>query len=612
MASFAWLIPVLPLASFAILVLFGKRLKATSAYVSISAVLLAFILSLVVLLRVVLGESLELTVPWIKLDTFKISVGLLIDSLSAIMLVVVTSVSAFIQIYSIGYMHGEKRYPWYFAALSLFTASMLGLVLAPNFVQLYITWELVGLCSYLLIGFWFEKKSAADAAKKAFIVTRIGDIGFLIGIILIYYNVGSLDMSTVFAAKFLPAVATTISLLLFCGAVGKSAQFPLHVWLPDAMEGPTPVSALIHAATMVAAGVYLVARTYPLFSMSATALQVVAIVGAITAFMAATIAVATADIKRILAYSTISQLGYMMVGLGVGAYSAAVFHLMTHAFFKALLFLSIGSVIHAVHTQNLFELGGLARKMKFTTFGFVFGALALAGVPPFSGFWSKDEIITEAYLHGHPIIFAVVLFTAFLTGYYIFRLCFGVFYGDLNNKIKTKVHESPSVMTVPVVILAILALSAGWIGSPFAGHRFQNFLHYGEAGASVNPLIMALSISFALAGISLAWARYNIKIIPAGVFASQRLVYGLLHNKYYLDEVYNAIFVQPVIQVAETVRSFDLKVIDKIVHGFAAMVMSIGGILKRVQTGQVQSYGLLMLIGLTILIFWTFGYLNMI
>jgi NADH-quinone oxidoreductase subunit L len=565
-----------------------------------------------VLVKVVFGESLELTIPWIKMDSFRISVGLLLDTLSAVMLVIVTTISAFIQIYSIGYMRGEKRYSWYFAALSLFTASMLGLVLAPNFVQLYIAWELVGLCSYLLIGFWFEKKSAADAAKKAFIVTRIGDIGLLIGIILIYYNVGSLDMNTVFAFKLVPAVATTVSLLLFCGAVGKSAQFPLHVWLPDAMEGPTPVSALIHAATMVAAGVYLVARTYPLFSMSATALEVVAIVGAITAFMAATIAIVTADIKRILAYSTISQLGYMMVGLGVGAYSAAIFHLMTHAFFKALLFLSIGSVIHAVHRQNLFELGGLAKKMKVTTLAFVVGALALAGIPPFSGFWSKDEIITATYLHGHPLIFITVLFTSFLTGYYIFRLCFGVFYGDLNSKIRVRVQESSGVMTVPLLVLAVLVLSMGWIGSPFAGHLFQNFLYRSEVTTSINPLIMALSISFALAGISLAWARYRVRIIPAGVFATRRFVYSLLYNKYYLDEIYALIFVQPVVQVAEAVRSFDLKVIDKIVNGLASLTMSIGSVLKRVQTGQVQSYGLLMLVGLTILIFWTFGYLNMI
>ncbi|HEY6103579.1 MAG TPA: NADH-quinone oxidoreductase subunit L, partial [bacterium] len=409
MSEAAWLIPVLPFLAFWLIIFFGRRLPGEGAYVAIGAMLVDAVWSLALLVQSLLGRTYEANLVWAVMGGRTIEIGYQIDPLTAVMLNVVTVVGSLIFIYSIGYMHGDPRYPRFFAYMSLFAASMLTLVLANNLLLLYIGWEGVGLCSYLLIGFWFERPSAARASMKAFITTRVGDLFMFIGILLIFFTVGSLGFRAVFAAveggTLAGGTLTLAALLLFGGAVGKSAQIPLHVWLPDAMEGPTPVSALIHAATMVAAGVYLVARSYLLFFASPdhTALTVVAYVGGLTALMAATIGVVQTDIKRVMAYSTISQLGYMMMGLGVLGYTAGVFHLMTHAFFKALLFLAAGSVIHAMHTNEMPEMGGLSRVMPRTYWTMLIGSLALAGVPPFAGFWSKDEILLEAFHTSPPL-----------------------------------------------------------------------------------------------------------------------------------------------------------------------------------------------------------------
>ena len=398
---------------------------------------------------------------------------------------------------------------------------MFGLVLADNYLQMYIFWELVGLCSYLLIGFWYEKQSVSDAAKKAFLTTRVGDVGMMIGILLLFLTTGSLAFGEVFAkvagGGIAPGILTAISILMFTGAVGKSAQFPLHVWLPDAMEGPTPVSALIHAATMVAAGVYLVGRSFPLFSASPQAMTVVAIVGAFTAIFAATIAVVQNDIKKILAYSTISQLGYMIFALGMGAYVAGLFHLMTHAFFKALLFLGAGSIIHATGTQDITEMGGLAKKMKTTTWTFVAGALSLSGFPLLAGFWSKDEILGFAFDTGQYVLFAVGAITAFLTAFYMFRLVFVVFGGKQSHAAE-HAHESPKTMTIPLIVLAVLAIIAGYIGAPFIskeisfGEFIKNGMHVKEVAFNFIPMI--ISVVVALSGILLAYLMYGKKVIP--------------------------------------------------------------------------------------------------
>ncbi len=604
--AYAWLIPALPAASFIILAFLGKRMGRPSHFASIAAVLASFALSLLVLYQVAGGRDYEVLYPWLSIGGVAFNVGLLIDRLAAVMLVVVTSVSLVVQVYSVGYMAEERRYHWYFACLSLFTAAMLMLVLSANYVQMYASWELVGVCSYLLIGFWFEKKAAADAAKKAFITTRIGDVGFLLGLVVLYYAVGNLDVSSVLAAAagLAPLAVTAASILLFMGAVGKSAQFPLHVWLPDAMEGPTPVSALIHAATMVAAGVFLVARSFPLFAASSTAMGLVAAIGGITALMAATIALAQRDIKRILAYSTISQLGLMMLGLGIGAYSAAVFHLVTHAFFKALLFLGAGSVIHAAHTQDIFEMGGLARKMKWTAATFAVGGLALAGFPGLSGFWSKEGILTAAYEGGQYWAFAAGLLTSLLTAFYIGRLYFVVFAGKAGKALEIKVHESPFVMVAPLAVLALPAGLIGLAGSPLAGNAFQRFMRLGEVGEHGGGIVMALSIFVALAGLGFAWLKYSTDFLPSGIVGERNPALLLLQNKYYIDEAYMSGIVAPVVGSSRALFSFDQSVIDGLVNGAAWLTSRAGGLVRKMQSGLVQDYGLIMLWCVVVLIFW--------
>ncbi|MFA5147719.1 MAG: NADH-quinone oxidoreductase subunit L [Candidatus Omnitrophota bacterium] len=613
MVKFAHLIPLFPFAAFAVNILFGRRLKKASALVSIGASVAALAIAVMAYIGNAFGGEGPYTVGrWISFNGFALDFGVIIDPLSCMMLLVVTVVGTLIQVYSIGYMHDDKRYSRFFAYMSLFMGSMLGLLLSDNFVMLYIFWEGVGLCSYLLISFWFERPAAARAGMKAFVTTRIGDTGLLIGIFLLFFTTKTLYFKDLAGLGINDATLTVIALLIFCGAVGKSAQFPLHVWLPDAMEGPTPVSALIHAATMVAAGVYLVARTYGLFLTQHTSLIWVAYIGAITALMAATIAAVNSDIKRILAYSTISQLGFMMLALGVGGYEGGTFHLMTHAFFKALLFLCAGSVIHAVHTQDIFKMGGLLGKMKATGWTFIIGGLAIAGVPPFSGFWSKDEILSEILKGGHPVLFGVAALTSLLTAFYMFRLIFVVLFGKPRSELHA--HESPAVMTVPLCILAAFAAFAGF----FRPVKFEFFT-------------MGVSIAISLTGIGAAYVFYILdnKLLPASLRSRFAFLYKLVSNKYYVDEIYGALIIRPCMRIADIASGFDSKVVDGAVNMAACLSLTAGkiqswfdlyivdgivnmtanvtwlcsAILRRFQTGFVQNYILIAFFGLAIMIF---------
>jgi NADH-quinone oxidoreductase subunit L len=646
-----WLVPALPLLAFGLILLTGKKGPGKGAYIAITAIVLSFILSMLIVGWTVHQafssehfEPFARSTTWAVVGGSEIRMGFVVDQLAAMMLVVVTVVTMLVQIYSVGYMHGDPRYSRFFAYLSLFGAAMLALVLADNLLLFFMCWEIVGLTSYLLIGFWFEKPSAMRAAKKAFIVTRVGDVGLLLGMLLIFWKTRCYSFHEIFAAIQEPAfgrltvlgvqVLPLAGLLLFMGAVGKSAQFPLHVWLPDAMEGPTPVSALIHAATMVAAGVYLVGRMYPVFAYEphSLSLQVVAIVGCFTAFFAATIATVMNDIKRVLAYSTISQLGYMMLGLGLGpaGYTAGLFHLMTHAFFKANLFLGSGSVIHGTGTQDIQEMGGLARKMPKTYWTFLIATAALAGLPFTAGFFSKDEILLEAF-HANRVLFAVALAAAFLTAFYMTRLVALTFWGEPRRQ-DVHVHESPPVMTVPLTILALLSIFAGWVGWPGHNlfHHFVNFAH-----AESHPfswLVAGLATGTAGLGILLGWAIFERRVISPSIFR-QKLpwVYNLLVNKYYIDEIYWTIIVKPLFAIVRFMGRFDQKIIDGVVNGIAYLtvvfsvvnnwidkwvvdfiVNLIGGVtklsgrlLRFVQTGVFQDYALIMFLGI-IFIVWVY------
>ncbi len=628
MTQIVWFIPLIPFTGFVITLLLGKKYCSLASKISTIFLAICVILSFYSVYLVYTKGSFSLETTWYITGKYSISMGFLADGLSVMMLVVVSVVSFLVHLYSIGYMHGDLRFGLFFVYLQLFSASMLGLVLANNYIQMYIFWELVGLCSYLLIGFWYEKKSASDAAKKAFLTTRVGDVGMMVGLLIIFLNTGSLTFSKVFglveSGKISPAILTASSILLFCGAVGKSAQFPLHVWLPDAMEGPTPVSALIHAATMVAAGVYLVGRSFPLFSSSHTAMTIVAVIGVFTAVFAASIAVVQTDIKKILAYSTISQLGYMIFALGLGAYVAGMFHLMTHAFFKALLFLGSGSVIHATGTQEITEMGGLARKMKTTTWTFVAGALSLSGFPLLAGFWSKDEILGFAFDKGRYVFFALGVFTAFLTAFYMFRLVFVVFSGSLSHASEHS-HESPKTMTIPLVVLAVLAVIAGYIGAPFVkgsysfGEFIKNGLHIEHTEFNFVP--MAVSVILALFGILLAYLMYGKKVIPTDWFYRYvKPYYKVLKNKYYVDEFYSQAIVRPGIRfanlinwfdknvidgfvnfigkatvaVSKGVHLFDLGVVDGFINWIANETYNTGKRLRKLQTGNVSAYAIVM------------------
>jgi NADH-quinone oxidoreductase subunit L len=634
MLDTAWLIPVLPFLAFWLIIFFGRKLPGEGAYVAIGAMLVDAVWSIAILVGSVLGRTYEANLVWAVMGGRTIEIGYQIDPLTAVMLIVVTVVGSLIFIYSVGYMHGDPRYPRFFAYMSLFAASMLTLVMANNLLLLYIGWEGVGLCSYLLIGFWFERPSAARASMKAFVTTRVGDLFMFIGILLIFFTVGSLGFRAVFEAveggRLAGATLTLAALLLFGGAVGKSAQIPLHVWLPDAMEGPTPVSALIHAATMVAAGVYLVARSYLLFfhSPDQGALTVVAYVGGLTALMAATIGVVQTDIKRVMAYSTISQLGYMMMGLGVLGYTAGVFHLMTHAFFKALLFLAAGSVIHAMQTNEMPEMGGLARVMPRTYWTMLIGSLALAGVPPFAGFWSKDEILLEAF-HRSPPLFWIGLVGAFITAFYIFRMIFTTFSGGLRSD-HAHPHESPPVMTVPLIVLAGFSAVVGFVGAPWWGNPFHHYVSFEAAeGVPFDINLALLSTVVAMSGIFTAAAVYYWKwISSASLRRAAGPLYTLVVHKYYWDELYQWTVVRPLLWMARRLRTFDLYVIDGAVNAvgmvfvwlarlyrlfdlyvvdgvvnlIGGITKAIGGVLRYVQTGAPQNYLLVIALGVILLI----------
>lgn len=574
-----------------------------------------------------------------KKGSFVIPMGIYIDPLTAIMLMVVTIVAGLVQIYSLGYMKGDPRFARYYAYLSLFTFSMLGLVLAGTFILMFVFWELVGFTSYILIGFWFEKKSASDAGKKAFITTKIGDLGFLAGLVLLIFAVGSASLPELdymiangeIADNLVPLVALA-GLLMFAGAVGKSAQFPLHVWLPDAMEGPTPVSALIHAATMVAAGVYLTARMMGIIVISDTMMYVVASIGAFTAILAASIGLVQNDIKRVLAYSTVSQLGYMIMALGLAGYTAGTFHLMTHAFFKALLFLGAGSVIHAVHTNDIQFMGGLHKKMKVTSITFLIASLSISGIFPLSGFWSKDEIFAVALEGGHYIFLVVGIVVAGMTAFYMFRLYFLTFTGEpRDQRAYDRAHESPRSMTVPLMILAVLSVCAGWVGIPWLHKGYSSFVYYG-AVHHVEPsfLLMGISLAVALSGIGLAYAIYVKKIISAeSIGRAFKPIHTFLYNKWYFDELYMATIINPTYWLMEILYTFDQRVIDGAVNGAGKITLLVawlhemfdiyvvdgtvnglgyisiffGKHIRKIQTGQLQTYALFVFLGAVVFMF---------
>ena len=643
MLELVWLVPILPLLGALLLGVSGRRMTDAAVYatgVGPTSLSFATALGVAFAFAALPEESIPVVrsyFTWFEAGTFRIEAGLYLDQLSLLMMLVVTGVGLLIHIYSVGYMAHEGGRYRFFAYLNLFMFFMLLLVLAGNYLILFVGWEGVGLCSYLLIGFWFHKKSAADAGKKAFIVNRVGDFGFTLALLLLFWTFGSLDYTTVFAQArhlaaepFLPAQAgllTAITLLLFTGAIGKSAQLPLYVWLPDAMEGPTPVSALIHAATMVAAGVYMVARSHVLFAHAPLTLTIVAVIGCLTAFYAATIALVQTDIKRILAYSTVSQLGYMFLALGAGAFAAGIFHLMTHAFFKALLFLGAGSVIHAMNgQQDIRKMGQLRQKIPTTYWTFLAATLAIAGAPGFSGFFSKDEILwktlTSSSLYLAWVWWLVGLAAAALTSFYMFRLVFLTFHGEARYTPETArhIHESPRVMTLPLTLLAVLSVVGGWVGIPAAlGHYLgtSNLVeHFLEPVFSSSAVVlqteavihshteelglMGLTVLLAGAGLVVAYAFYIRNPELANQLATTfGALYQLLVNKYYVDEIYYASVVRPLHWLSDRVfwRVVDVGLVDGAVNGTAAQAQGFGLWVRRLQSGNTRSYGAWVVIG---------------
>src|SRR5829696_2281453 len=611
-------IPGFPALVFLILALFGRYVKENAQFIAIIGLVFSLVFSSFSLAAVagVTGEAgpIDFAVNWIDLgEGGSFQMGVYIDGLAAVMLVVVCFVSLMIQLYSGGFMQDDARFAWYYAVLNLFTASMLGLVLAPNFIELYVFWELVGLCSYLLIGHWFEKPSAAKAAQKAFIVTRIGDAALFIGIIMFWRQTGTTSfqgISEAAQAGFIgDSLFTAAVILVFVGAIGKSAQFPLHVWLPDAMEGPTPVSALIHAATMVAAGVYLVARTYDIFVQSPTAMLVVAYIGSFTALMAATMALTKKDMKRVIAYSTVSQLGYMMLALGIGAFSASIFHLYNHAFFKALLFLGAGSIIYAMNSYNIFDMGGLRHRMPVTFWTMVIAGLSLAGIFPFSGFWSKDAIVVSAFAEHYYVLFGMALLTVFLTAFYIFRAIFVAFTGEPRTEGAREAVESPGIMTVPMVILGFLAVVSGLAGTPLADY-FAEIVSPSEFAVETLALephefnlpLAALSVLVAVGGISLAYALYVPKPERAAALARRFSgLYTFLDKGWYFDALYDRVFVRPAMALGRAARKFDRRALGGLVTGVGRGTGRLGERLRPLQSGGAQNYALFILVSILIL-----------
>ena len=628
----SWLILFLPLISFLFIVFVVRPLLGSATivagFVAVLAIGASFVLSIWALASVIDAPGHLQDYPshsWLDIGGLEIKVGILMDSLTAIMLIVVSGVSLMIQLYSLGYMKHDASIARFFAYMSLFTCSMLGLVMANNLIMLFVFWELVGLSSYLLIGFWHDRPTAAAAAKKAFIVTRFGDLGFLIAILGVYMTLGSDGLAIAYlneaAGGPLAGIALTlIALGIFAGAVGKSGQFPLHTWLPDAMEGPTPVSALIHAATMVAAGVFLVARMFPLFEASTAAMTTVAYIGAGTALFAATMGLVMTDIKRVLAYSTVSQLGFMMFALGVGAVPAAMFHLFTHAFFKALLFLGSGSVNHATGTYDIRRMGGLAKPMPWTFATFAIGGLSIAGIPPFSGFWSKDEILAAAW-HGDKGVYILGILAAFLTSVYIFRLIFITFLGKYRGgeapqhgeHVPDEPHESPVIMVVPMLILAAGAIAAGLANLPGFSilgipESWMSDLLTGHGEPFPTGIAISSSLVAAL-GIVVAYAIYVRRIItPEKIMATFSPIHRILARKYYMDEIYETGIVRKVGMgiVARGGDIFDRNVVDRIVNVVGSLGRNFGGGIAKLQTGQVQAYGVGIFVGLIVImaIFW--------
>ena len=665
MEQYLYLIPLLPLLAFVVNIFLGRSIiRDKAAWIAAPAVFVSWLLSLAVLRQLYqTGEPISQHLfRWIPSGDFNVDVTLYADQLTATMLIVVTTVGFLVHVYSTGYMKGDPGYYRFFSYLPLFVFSMLMLVLADNYLLLFVFWEAVGLCSYLLISFWFRRRAAGNAAKKAFIVNRVGDLGFGLGIMWMFWVFGTVNFQEVFAQ--VPEIAvgtlTGIALLLFLGACGKSAQFPLHVWLPDAMEGPTPVSALIHAATMVTAGIYMVARSHVIFQAAPNALAVVAIIGAFTAFMAATIGMVQNDIKRVVAYSTLSQLGYMALALGVGAWIPAIFHLMTHAFFKALLFLGAGSVIHGMHEeQNIQKMGGLRKYMPITFWTFLIASLANAGIVPFAGFWSKDSIILSTWVAGNPVIgkvlTVVALITAFFSAFYMFRLVFLTFTGKPRFDVEhVHPHESPPAMTIPLILLAIPSIFIGFLDFPPEAGPFTKFLepvfgsegeaapaeaaslytvsdqpvavayeegatgegeHAGEGGGHHNIStalkiqVAVVSTIAALSGLILAWLMYvKGAISPIKMGARFPGLYSFFYDKWRWDEAYNAAFVQPCKNLAMFLwQIVDVRIIDGTVNGIAHGFGAVSQRLRHVQTGLVANYALAIALGMVVLIGVYFG-----
>jgi NADH-quinone oxidoreductase subunit L len=629
------LIPLLPLLGAAICMFAASTDRRPLAkIVGPGSVLVAFLLVLFAIARfwqLEEGHSLvDLVSTWIDVSPLRVDLAFRLDALTSVMLLVVAGVGFLIHLYSLGYMHDDPDLPRFFAYLNLFTAAMLVLVLADSLPVLFIGWEGVGLCSYLLIGFWYSDPANADAGRKAFVANRVGDAAFLTGLFLLFWSLAAAGSPTLAftdvnrlapeLALRSPGIVTAICLLLLVGATGKSAQIPLYVWLPDAMAGPTPVSALIHAATMVTAGVYMMARLSPLFVESPTAMQVVATIGAVTAVFAASIALVQRDLKKILAYSTISQIGYMVLGVGVGAFAAGVFHLMTHAFFKALLFLGAGSVMHALHGElDVFKMGGLKRHLPITSKTFLVGTLAIAGVPPLAAFFSKDMVLEAAFMHGHPVLWLLGVIAAGLTAFYMFRAYFLAFEGEsrMGHEVEAHVHESPSTMTIPLVILSVLSIVGGWVGLPHGflwGDRFGRYLepvlaqaahgahaegHAVEAGGATPLLLMLVTTAVAFGAIFAAWKMYaRPSTVPDEMQARFPRIYDLLWGKYWVDEIYDTFILQPYAAASRFFwKVIDASVIDGTVNGVASFFGGAASAGRRLQTGNVQHYAFAMLLG---------------
>ncbi|TKC56852.1 NADH-quinone oxidoreductase subunit L [Pedobacter hiemivivus] len=627
MINLVWLVPLIPLLGFIINGLGRNSLsKNLIGFIGSSVIFISFAISLGIFfeLGADANKSHEIFLfDWISAGSLHIPLSFLVDPLSSLMLLIITGVGFLIHIYAIGYMHSDEGFGKFFSYLNLFIFFMLLLVLGSNYIVMFIGWEGVGLCSYLLIGFWYTNSAYASAAKKAFVMNRIGDLGFLLGVFLIFTTFGSVEFGKIFpqAQNMLPGNGTIalIALFLFIGACGKSAQLPLFTWLPDAMAGPTPVSALIHAATMVTAGIYMIARSNLLFDLAPMIQHVIAIVGLATAVVAAIIALTQNDIKKVLAYSTVSQLGYMFLGLGVGAYNGAFFHVITHAFFKALLFLCAGSVIHALHhEQDMRHMGGLRKKLPVTFITMLIGTIAIAGLPPFSGFFSKDEILAHVYLHD-KVMWGVAVFTAFLTAFYMFRMLFLTFYGKYRgtHHAEEKIHESPKSMTVPLIVLAVLSAIGGVIGIPEAlggSHWLSHWLspvikHVGESpDHATEYMLMAVSVVGVLISIAVAYGKYvKQNHIPIPDEGKRTGLANLSYNKFYFDEIYNVLFTKPLDAISGFFyKIVDNKIVDGIVNGLGWTTSEASKGLRLLQTGNVGFYIFMMVIGIISMLLYTY------